>query len=137
MLVVIDEGAGFCFGVKRAVELVENVIAHKADNNIRSLDRFHSENYEKMLLSLDKFDVDFRDPSWRDFRFLEQYVDTVCDIIEALPPEVTIHRLTGDAPQDRLIAPEWTRNKHHVLNAIQQEFSRRGTYQGIKAQNMV
>ncbi len=59
-----------------AVELVEKVIAHKADNDIRSLDRFHSQDYEKMLLSLDKFDVDFRDPSWRDFRFLEQYVDT-------------------------------------------------------------
>ena len=60
-----------------AVELVEKVIAHKADNNVRSRDRFHVENYEKMLLSLDKFNVDFQnDPFWQKFPFLEQYVDT-------------------------------------------------------------
>ena len=60
----------------------------------------------------------------------EEYVSCVCDILEALPQEITIHRLTGDAPQDKLIAPDWTRNKHAVLNGIQQEFKRRGTYQG-------
>ena len=64
---------------------------------------------------------------------MEEYVSCVCDILEMLPQDVTIHRLTGDAPQDRLIAPDWTRNKHTVLNAIQQEFKRRGTYQGYRA----
>ena len=63
---------------------------------------------------------------------MEEYIVIVCDIIELLPPQVTIHRLTGDAPQDALIAPDWTRNKHRVLNAIQQEFARRGTYQGFR-----
>ena len=63
---------------------------------------------------------------------LEEYVGTVCDIIERLPQDVTIHRLTGDAPQDTLIAPDWTRNKHRVLNAVQQEFKARGTYQGSR-----
>jgi len=64
---------------------------------------------------------------------MEEYVDIVCDIIERLPSDVTIHRLTGDAPQKSLIAPEWTRNKHAVLNAIQQEFKRRGSWQGCRA----
>lgn len=60
-----------------AVELVEKVIAHKSDNDIKTRDRFHVQNWEKMLLSLDKFDADFRnDPVWRQFAFLEQYVDT-------------------------------------------------------------
>ncbi len=61
---------------------------------------------------------------------MEEYVSLVCDILEIMPPEVTVHRLTGDAPQELLIAPEWTRNKHAVLNAIQKEFSRRGSVQG-------
>ena len=61
---------------------------------------------------------------------MEEYVSCVCDILERLPQEMTVHRLTGDAPQDKLIAPDWTRNKHAVLNAIQQEFKQRGTYQG-------
>ena len=61
---------------------------------------------------------------------MEEYVSLVCDILEIMPPEVTVHRLTGDAPQKLLIAPEWTRNKHAVLNAIQKEFSKRGSFQG-------
>jgi radical SAM superfamily enzyme len=59
-----------------------------------------------------------------------EYVALVCDILESLPSDITIHRLTGDAPQDELIAPDWTRDKHAVLNAIQQEFSARGSFQG-------
>ncbi|MBO4861978.1 MAG: TIGR01212 family radical SAM protein [Firmicutes bacterium] len=62
----------------------------------------------------------------------EEYVNCVCDILEILPQSITIHRLTGDAPQNKLIAPDWTRNKHAVLNAVQQEFKRRGTYQGAR-----
>ena len=63
---------------------------------------------------------------------MEEYVSCVCDILEMLPQSVTVHRLTGDAPQDKLIAPDWTRNKHAVLNAIQQEFKRRGSFQGCR-----
>ena len=61
---------------------------------------------------------------------MEEYVSLVCDILEIMPQQVTVHRLTGDAPQSSLIAPEWTRNKHTVLNAVQKEFKRRGSFQG-------
>lgn len=60
----------------------------------------------------------------------DEYVDTVVRILERLPQSITIHRLTGDAPQSALITPDWTRNKHAVLGAIQHELSVRGTFQG-------
>ncbi|MDO5331424.1 MAG: TIGR01212 family radical SAM protein [Bacillota bacterium] len=60
----------------------------------------------------------------------EEYIQIVCDILEIMPPSVTIHRLTGDGPKDKLIGPSWVLDKHAVLNDIQKEFSRRGTYQG-------
>ncbi len=63
---------------------------------------------------------------------MEEYVSLIADILEMAPPKTTIHRLTGDAPQSLLIAPEWTRSKHAVLNALQQEFKKRGTWQGAK-----
>ncbi|MBO4861272.1 MAG: TIGR01212 family radical SAM protein, partial [Firmicutes bacterium] len=63
---------------------------------------------------------------------MDEYVSSVCDILEMMPQDITVHRLTGDAPQEKLIAPEWTRNKHEVLNAIQKEFKKRGTYQGFR-----
>lgn len=63
-----------------------------------------------------------------------EYVDCIVDILERLPQNITIHRLTGDAPQSALITPDWTRNKHIVLGAIQHEFSVRGSFQGKLSQ---
>lgn len=60
----------------------------------------------------------------------EEYVNTVVDILERTPQSVTVHRLTGDAPRSALIAPDWTKNKHVVLGAIQHEFSVRNSFQG-------
>ncbi|MDO5441368.1 MAG: TIGR01212 family radical SAM protein [Bacillota bacterium] len=60
----------------------------------------------------------------------DEYVDSIVSILERIPRDITIHRLTGDAPKEDLIAPYWTANKHDVLNAIQHEFSVRDTYQG-------
>ena len=61
---------------------------------------------------------------------LMQYVSTVVDIIELLPPEMVVHRITGDGPKDLLIAPLWSTNKKNVLNSIMKEFRNRNTYQG-------
>ncbi len=58
------------------------------------------------------------------------YVQTVVDFIERLHPETMIQRLTGDGPRDILLAPRWSLKKWEVLNAIDDEFERRGSCQG-------
>ena len=45
-----------------------------------------------------------------------------------------IHRITGDAPRDMLIGPMWSLKKWEVLNAIDKEMERRGSYQGCKVE---
>jgi radical SAM protein, TIGR01212 family len=62
----------------------------------------------------------------------EEYVSLVVDILEVLPPEMVIHRLTGDGPPEDLIGPLWSRKKWEVLNAIDAELERRDTRQGKK-----
>jgi uncharacterized protein len=66
------------------------------------------------------------------FEFLTQeaYIRLVVDILEILPPEMIIHRLTGDGPPDLLIGPMWSRKKWEVLNGIEAEIRRRNTWQG-------
>ncbi|NBR06074.1 MAG: TIGR01212 family radical SAM protein [Planctomycetes bacterium] len=59
-----------------------------------------------------------------------EYVNLICDFLERLPASYTIHRLTGDAPGEFLVAPEWCVRKHEILSQIKQEFKRRGTCQG-------
>jgi len=64
---------------------------------------------------------------------LPAYVSVVCDQLELLPPNIVIHRLTGDAPADLLIAPDWTRKKFVVQNEIDKELRRRDSRQGLKS----
>ena len=60
-----------------AVELIRKVIDHKNANRIVSVDCFRSNSYEKLIMALDRFDVDFDSSGfWNQFRFLEKYIDT-------------------------------------------------------------
>ena len=61
----------------------------------------------------------------------EEYVKIVCDQIEELNDNITIHRLTGDGAKEDLVAPVWTLKKVSVLNDIDKELKKRGTYQGF------
>jgi radical SAM protein (TIGR01212 family) len=67
-------------------------------------------------------------------RFLEkdEYVELVVDTLEMLPPDMVVHRLTGDAPRELLIGPKWSENKWDVLNSIDRALERRNTWQGKK-----
>ncbi len=62
----------------------------------------------------------------------DEYISTVCDILEALPPGMVIQRLTADGYRDIFLAPEWGRKKLDVLNGIDRELERRDSYQGKK-----
>ena len=61
---------------------------------------------------------------------LEEYCDFVIDCLELLPPNIVVHRLTGDGPRKLLIAPLWSTDKKRVLNTIHKRMKERNTYQG-------
>ncbi len=61
---------------------------------------------------------------------LEEYVDLLCECIEALPSNVVIHRLTGDGDKKLLVAPLWSADKKRVLNTIQKALHDRNVTQG-------
>jgi len=62
----------------------------------------------------------------------EHYVRTVCDILECLPPEMVVQRLTADGYKDIFLGPPWAVNKMAVLNAIDDELKRRDAWQGCR-----
>ena len=68
-----------------------------------------------------------------DFMSEDDYVRTVCDFLEYLPPHMTIHRLAGNGLKSELIAPKWLGAKFDCLNKIDRELLRRNSYQGIKS----
>ena len=60
----------------------------------------------------------------------EEYCDLVIDCLELLPPNMVIHRLTGDGPRKLLIAPSWSTDKKRILNTIHHRMKERNTRQG-------
>jgi radical SAM protein (TIGR01212 family) len=62
----------------------------------------------------------------------DEYVRTLVDFLERLPPTMVVERISGDAPPDYFVAPSWCLDKPAVLRALRQEFERRDTFQGRK-----
>ncbi len=60
----------------------------------------------------------------------QQYVELVCDVLERLPPQMVIQRLTGDPHRRQLLAPQWALEKQVTLEAIRRQLEQRDTWQG-------
>jgi len=60
----------------------------------------------------------------------DEYTGLVCDMLGRMPSTWAVHRLTGTASRDMLLAPAWCAGKWSVINAIYAEMHRRGSSQG-------
>ena len=67
----------------------------------------------------------------------QAYVNVTCSQIELFPESAVIARVTGDAPQDILAAPKWCMRKTEVINNIDKELYRRGTWQGCNQHKII
>lgn len=63
---------------------------------------------------------------------LDEYTELICDCIELLPPDMVVHRITGDGDKKLLIEPQWSGNKRLVLNTINKALRERNVIQGSK-----
>ena len=62
---------------------------------------------------------------------LEYYLDCLAYILSHISPDVVIHRISGDAPKDLLIAPKWDLHKKWILNGLDKKLKEENLYQGI------
>ncbi len=69
-------------------------------------------------------------PDYVSFESIDEYVNLVVDALEIIPPQITIHRMSADAPRPILISPEWSYKKRTILNGIHQELKKRDSWQG-------
>lgn len=69
-----------------------------------------------------------------DILDMMEYIDIIISCLELLPPDMVIHRVTGDGPKDLLLAPLWSLDKRRVLNTLHQEMRRRDTWQSKTCQ---
>ena len=62
---------------------------------------------------------------------LEYYLYCLTYIITHISPDIIIHRISGDAPKDSLIVPEWNVHKKWVLNGLDKILKNDNLKQGI------
>ncbi|MBL9084808.1 MAG: TIGR01212 family radical SAM protein [Planctomycetales bacterium] len=60
----------------------------------------------------------------------DEYVRTVVDILEILPPTMVVERVSGESPPNYHLGPAWCLDKPGLKAALEAEFERRDTYQG-------
>ena len=68
-----------------AVELIKNVIAHKDSFCVKASDQYTAKSYSRMSFALDNIKVNWEKPFWRNFQFVQKYVDTT-----GVYPNVTV-----------------------------------------------
>lgn len=67
---------------------------------------------------------------------LDYYLDSVIYVLTHINPNIIIHRISGDAPKDLLIAPDWNIHKKWVLNNVHKIMEEKNLYQGMYYQEI-
>ncbi|MBN1500881.1 MAG: TIGR01212 family radical SAM protein [Spirochaetes bacterium] len=62
---------------------------------------------------------------------MTEYISILTDFIEHLDGTIIIHRISGDREETSLIAPLWGAHKGTIQKALDDEFIKRGTWQGF------
>lgn len=62
---------------------------------------------------------------------LDYYLENLVYILTHISKDIVIHRISGDAPKDLLVAPKWNLHKKWILNGLDKMLKEKGLYQGI------
>lgn len=65
---------------------------------------------------------------------IDEYLDTLLYVITNIKENIVIHRITGDAPKDLLVAPSWNMHKKWVLNGLEKIMKEQNRFQGDKGE---
>lgn len=55
---------------------------------------------------------------------MEEYTEILKKCLKVLPPDIVVHRITGDGDKKKLVAPLWSGDKKAVLNYINRELGK-------------
>ena len=62
---------------------------------------------------------------------LEYYLNCVTYVLTHISPDIVIHRVSGDAPKDLLLAPDWNSHKKWIINGLDKLMREQNLWQGM------
>lgn len=122
-------------GVRRVVHIIAGLPGETREDvfeTVRHVASFRPEGVKLHLLHVMRGTA--LEQSWRRGEFetlsLEEYTEIAAETVRLLPPETTVHRITGDGDKRGLLAPEWSGDKKRVLSTVNRALE--GLVQGEK-----
>lgn len=103
---------------------IKNTISFINSHNIQGMKIHSTYVIKNTILANMYFSKDYEPIS------LDYYLHCLSYIITHISPEIIIHRISGDAPKDLLIAPEWNSHKKWVLNGFDKLLKEQDLWQG-------
>jgi len=61
---------------------------------------------------------------------LDEYLENATYILTHINPNIVIHRVSGDAPKDLLVAPDWNSHKKWIMNGLDKLLKEQNLWQG-------
>ena len=105
-------------------EDIENTVKYINSLNIQGI-KIHSTYVAKNTV-LEKW---YRDGKYTPLT-LDEYLNKLLYVITHLRKNIIIHRISGDAPKDLLVAPTWNSHKKWVLNGLDKIMKEQNRFQG-------
>ena len=62
---------------------------------------------------------------------LDEYFESCAYVLTHINPNIVIHRISGDAPKDLLVAPDWNSHKKWIMNGLNKFLRENDLYQGM------
>jgi len=122
-------------GVRRVVHIIAGLPGETREDvfeTVRHVASFRPEGVKLHLLHVMRGTA--LEQSWRRGEFetlsLDEYTEIAAETVRLLPPETTVHRITGDGDKRGLLAPEWSGDKKRVLSTVNRALE--GVVQGEK-----
>ena len=106
-------------------EDIKNTVSFLNNHNIQGL-KVHS-CYVVENTTLAKM---YKDGSYIPIT-LEYYLECASYIITHINPNIIIHKISGDAPKDLLLAPDWNLHKKWILNGLDKILKEKDLFQGM------
>ena len=61
---------------------------------------------------------------------LDEYLENAAYILTHISSDIVIHRISGDAPKDLLVAPDWNSHKKWIMNGLDKLLREKDLWQG-------
>jgi len=106
-------------------EDIENTVKFLNNHNIQGL-KIHSTYIVENTKLADMYNKGEYSPISLDY-----YLDNLVYILTHINKDIVIHRVSGDAPKDLLIAPKWNMHKKWIINGLDKILRENNLYQGM------